>query len=142
MISKRLKNFICASFALIILLNLGIFSFSHDIKPWGQYYTPEKATSSNAFAISSYPYHMDGNHINYYWGDSTAKSYYSADLSATFNTMWKNMITGTESASTEAHIKIIYDPLPSPKGYAGVATRRGGDDNGHIRKGKGDADMT
>jgi len=133
---------------VIVATIVSISAFAHSLQSWANYYTPNNAITNSAFQFTiDYSYHMSGNSINYFWADNTAKTYFETALTDAFSSSWGGMISGTETASSSAHLKIIYDIATQPPDAAAVANRYGGDANHHFRKGsqgnsKHDAEVT
>ncbi len=112
---KKMKKISKILLVLIVINVLSvIFNFSistvsaHRLTSWSNLYSADNAGGAYQFGIGDY-YHVNGRNANYFWDNSTAKSYFSSALAGGVN-MWDGMITVTETNQSSAHFKITYNP--------------------------------
>jgi hypothetical protein len=137
---KKIKTFIKIAIGFMVSLIFACVFYTqtasaHDLNPWMEWYTKNRAVTddNNQFTIAGYS-HNHGSSINYFWENTTTKNHFQTAITEGFNDCWGNMIRGSETGSSSAHVKLSYS-LDQPPGIAAVARRRGGDANSHFRQG-------
>ncbi|MCL2018961.1 MAG: hypothetical protein FWG70_04300 [Oscillospiraceae bacterium] len=78
---------------------------------------------------------MNGSSINYVWANNTTQTTFGTALSQAFSSSWGGMISGSNTTSANAHLRIAYDSITQPTGIAAIAPINGGDANKHFRQG-------
>ena len=123
--------------AIVILVAvLSISAFAHSLQSWANMYTPSNAITNNVFQFTIlFAHHMNGKNVNYYWTNYTARTHFETAVVNAFNSSWSGMISGTETTSANAHLRISYDVITPPPSYAGIRINHGGDANYHYRQG-------
>lgn len=106
---KKFKDiFVLIFVSAFIVTILPSEVFAHSLTPWAKMYTKQKAGGAYHFAIGD-DYHPNGNTVNYYWANSTAKNYFSSAMTGGAN-MWDGIIKAKETTSQNAHLKVSYNP--------------------------------
>jgi len=136
-VKKTIKAMLGFIIILVVILTTSSFSASaHSLQDWANHYTQAKANATYSFAIRSYPHHMNGSAFNYFFANSTVKSYFGTAISDGISS-W-GIISGAETTSANAHTKITYIPSthPSNAKTPGSCTYYSGDANSHFRTGQ------
>ena len=136
---KRVKYYVCGFLAVIMIMCSGQSASAHLLSTWSQVYTKAKAGGDYHFAISNST-HMNGSQINYYWENSSARSYFPNAIAEGVK-MWGGMINAIETSKSDAHLVVRYNPDSAAGALAHVARGGSGDSNKHFRKNAGDVEM-
>lgn len=129
-IIKSLTNLFCL-FMLILFVTMNSLSttFAHSLTPWANYYPYGSAGGDHHFSIMD-SYHIDGNTVKFFWANTSTKNLLSANLTNGV-AMWDGLINAVETSSSNANLKITYNPnstydrkaytdLLVPSGHYGV----------------------
>ena len=137
---KTLKFLLCVSVVVVLVVDFAISPLAHTQQAVWEYankHTKQFAITNPGFqfAILGGPWaHANGNHINYFWANSTAQAHLQFATNDAFAISWYGMISGTETTAANAHVEIRYDPSIHPTAAATTSPRYG-DSNGHFRQG-------
>ncbi len=117
-----LKLIIVSLLTISFVMMLPVWTFAHSLYVWKNQYPASLANSIYSFGFI-YTKHVNGNNVEYFWQNSTTKTYFNAAVTNAFSISWSNLITGTEvSNQSSSIVTIIYDPIFQPENAAAVTT--------------------